>query len=61
MLSVWPVLVVDFEFRPKILKQMILEGGVPNYRITEVLKFVPAELPFGTLSALTGICTLIVD
>ena len=36
MRPVWPELVVDFEFGPKIFEQMILEGGVPKYRITEI-------------------------
>ena len=35
VLPIRPVLVVDLEFRPKILHEMILEGGVPEYRIAE--------------------------
>jgi hypothetical protein len=36
VLPVRPELIVDLKFRPKILEQMILERGVPKYRITEV-------------------------
>src|SRR5271169_303053 len=36
MFPVRPILVVDLQFRPKILHQMILEGRIPKYRIAEV-------------------------
>ena len=36
VLAVRPVFVINLEFRPKILHEMILESGVPQYRIAEV-------------------------
>jgi hypothetical protein len=35
MRSVWPIFIIDFNCRPKILKQVILERRVPQNRIAE--------------------------
>src|SRR5262249_35702175 len=34
--SVWPKFIIDFNCRPKIFKQVILESRVPQNRVTEI-------------------------